>query len=151
MAMTTLEKGLKIDPNQENGLYLWVADKTKTVGSPQPNYFIDNLPVLEEYNKNFGGWRIKILIGSCYSQPKQREIAIKWFKDALAENWSSDVLTDISGVLGKNGFIEDVINLVEPLYIPEAHEFYTGLNLLQTYLELNIADKGIRLLDTWFE
>ena len=150
MAMNTLEKGLKIDPNQENGLYLWIACKTKIMGiDPQPNY-VDNLPALEEYNKNFGGWRIKVLIGSCYSHLKQKEIAIQWFKDALAENWNPDVLTDISGALGKNGFIEDVINLIEPLYIPETHQFLTGLNLLQTYLELNMVDKGIKLLDTLF-
>ena len=62
----------------------------------------------------------------------------------------ADVLVAISGDLGANGFVEQIIELVAPRYDAERHGPATGLNLLQAYLAVRNADAAQHVLDILF-
>jgi tetratricopeptide (TPR) repeat protein len=150
--MITLEEALKLDPNQDKGLLWWAALYNE---SARKGLNISNesayLMGITEAEKKFGGWRAKQYLGSFFANQKQKEAAINWFEKALQEkDWGHDLLMSITGDLGKNGFIEDALKIVEPIYQPDRDNFFTGTNLLQSYLELKQIDKGQELLDKMF-
>lgn len=151
-SMSTLEEGLKIDPNQDNGLPWWIMlykeSERKGLDISDDNAYLMGLT---EANRRFGGWRVKQYLGSFFANQKQKDVAIDWFEKALQEkNWGPDLLMAITGDLGKNGFIEDSLKIVEPIYKPELSNFFAGTNLLQSYLELRQIDKGQELLNKMF-
>lgn len=62
----------------------------------------------------------------------------------------ADVLVAMSGDLGANGHVEQIIELVAPRYDAERHGPATGLNLLQAYLAVRNADAAQHVLDILF-
>lgn len=150
--MMTLEEGLKLDPNQDKGLLWWAAlyNESARKGldiSDESAYLMG----ITEAERKFGGWRAKQCLGSFFANQKKKEVAIHWFEKALQEkDWMHELLLSITGDLGKNGFIEDALKIVEPVYQPNRDNFFTGTNLLQCYLELRQVDKGQALLDKMF-
>ncbi len=61
-----------------------------------------------------------------------------------------DVLVTISGDLGVQGHVRELIDLVAPRYDAAKHGPATGLNLLQAYLAVRDADAAQHLLDILF-
>jgi len=51
------------------------------------------------------------------------------------------ILKQISGDLGKNGYLAEIVRLVLPFFDPKRHEFLAGSNLLQAFLELGDVDR----------
>ncbi len=62
----------------------------------------------------------------------------------------ADVLVTISGDLGVNGHVKEIIELVAPRYDAERHGPATGLNVLQAYLALRNAEAAQHVLDILF-
>jgi hypothetical protein len=62
----------------------------------------------------------------------------------------ADVLVTISGDLGVNGHLREIIELVAPRYDADRHGPATGLNLLQAYLALRNAEAAQHMLDILF-
>jgi hypothetical protein len=62
----------------------------------------------------------------------------------------ADVLVAISGDLGSNGHIAEIVELIAPRYDADRHGPATGLNLLQAYLALRNADAAQHVLDILF-
>lgn len=62
----------------------------------------------------------------------------------------ADVLVTISGDLGVNGYVKEIIELVAPRYDAERHGPATGLNVLQAYLALRNAEAAQHVLDILF-
>lgn len=62
----------------------------------------------------------------------------------------ADVLVAISGDLGTNGHIAEIVELVAPRYDAERHGPATGLNLIQAYLAQHNPDAAQHVLDILF-
>jgi hypothetical protein len=62
----------------------------------------------------------------------------------------ADVLVTISGDLGVNGHVREIIELVAPRYDAERHGPATGLNVLQAYLAVRNAEAAQHVLDILF-
>jgi hypothetical protein len=62
----------------------------------------------------------------------------------------ADVLVTISGDLGVNGYVREIIELVAPRYDAERHGPATGLNVLQAYLAVRNAEAAQHVLDILF-
>jgi len=62
----------------------------------------------------------------------------------------ADVLVAISGDLGTNGHVTEIIELIAPRYDADRHGPATGLNLLQAYLAVRNADAAQHVLDILF-
>jgi hypothetical protein len=62
----------------------------------------------------------------------------------------ADVLVTISGDLGINGHLSEIIELVAPRYDADRHGPATGLNLLQAYLALRNPEAAQHMLDILF-
>lgn len=78
--------------------------------------------------------------------------AMAIYEEVLASGASdrADVLVAISGDLGSNGHVGEIIELIAPRYDADRHGPATGLNLLQAYLALRNADAAQHVLDILF-
>lgn len=62
----------------------------------------------------------------------------------------ADVLVAISGDLGSQGHVAEIIELIAPRYDADRHGPATGLNLLQAYLAVREPDAAQHVLDILF-
>lgn len=77
--------------------------------------------------------------------------AVTIYEEVLAvAGERADVLVTISGDLGVNGHLREIIDLVAPRYDADRHGPATGLNILQAYLALRQADAAQHVLDILF-
>jgi len=77
--------------------------------------------------------------------------ALALYEEALAlAGDRADVLVTISGDLGVNGHVREIIELVAPRYDAERHGPATGLNVLQAYLAVRNAEAAQHVLDILF-
>lgn len=84
-------------------------------------------------------------------EAKDRDGAVAIYEEVLAAAGDrADVLVTISGDLGTNGRLREIVELVAPRYDAERHGPATGLNVLQAYLALREADAAQHVLDILF-
>jgi hypothetical protein len=77
--------------------------------------------------------------------------ALALYEQVLAEAGErADVLVTISGDLGRQGHVQQIVELIAPRYDVERHGPATGLNVLQAYLALHNADAAQHVLDILF-
>ena len=77
--------------------------------------------------------------------------AVAIYEEVLtAAGERADVLVTISGDLGVNGHLREIIELVAPRYDADRHGPAAGLNILQAYLALRNAEAAQHLLDILF-
>ncbi|GEM_PF-1800336 len=150
LAMGTLEEGLKLDPNQDNGLNWWVALYREDLIKNGLDENHARIASLTEANNRFGGWRANLWLGFYYLDKKQIDEAIQLFEKMFESDWTPDILAVIAESLRNNGFTNSIITLLAKRYIPEEHEFIVGLYLLQAYIESSHVNEGKNLLDSLF-
>jgi hypothetical protein len=77
--------------------------------------------------------------------------AMAVYEEVLATSGDrADVLVAISGDLGSQGHVAEIIELIAPRYDADRHGPATGLNLLQAYLAVRNADAAQHVLDILF-
>ena len=144
-AMATLERGLRLDPNQDNGLSWRIAETTKAAGSDAAQGYLLELAALPH------AWRPQLLLGQREIKAGRREESLDWFDQALTRApHGSDVMLVVSGELGKHGLISDAVQRIAPIYDEHRDDIRAGYNLLQAYVELGDVTTGRALLDRLF-
>jgi hypothetical protein len=84
-------------------------------------------------------------------EAKDLPVALALYEEALfLAGDRADVLVTISGDLGVNGHVRQIIELVAPRYDAERHGPATGLNVLQAYLAVRDAEAAQHVLDILF-
>ena len=84
-------------------------------------------------------------------EAKDLPAALTIYEEVLAVAGDrADVLVTISGDLGTQGHIPEIIELIAPRFDAERHGPATGLNLLQAYLAVRDADAAQHVLDILF-
>lgn len=84
-------------------------------------------------------------------EAKDLPAALAIYEDVLASAGDrADVLVTISGDLGVNGHVREIVELVAPRYDAERHGPATGLNLLQAYLAERNPSAAQHVLDILF-
>ncbi|MDX2347091.1 MAG: hypothetical protein QNK11_09500 [Legionella sp.] len=146
-ALTTLEESMALDSNQENA-FEWLYDiRREALESEGLSADDAELKSLRSINKQFGGWPCKVRLGNYYAGIHEPETALRYYKVVLRQSWEPVALSYMSGALGENGFIQELIDLVVPIYNVKQHDIMTGFNLLQAYLELKKIEEGEQLLN----
>ena len=147
-AVKTLEESLKLDPNQEDALNWWVLMKKDELQRQKLPVETAIIYAFEQAKIRFSGWLVKLLLGIEYLKQRDKDEAYNNFTDALqADNSNYDtVLTTLSSELVSNGFAQDVMELIAPIYMPNENNILTGISLLQAYYELGDVSSGKKLL-----
>lgn len=139
---STLRRALSIDPNQENGLE-WFATLAREDGGDEAF-----LAAMRDIAKEPGSWRAQLWIARDFLEHDDAQSAIQIYKQVLS---SADVAEDgimmISGDLGNNGCIEEIIDLFLPVFDVRSHGIQAGLNLVQACIESHRKHDGLRICD----
>jgi tetratricopeptide (TPR) repeat protein len=140
----TLWRALEIDPNQENGLAWYgslYSEKSGGRGWSQALVRVAALP---------GSWRAQIWLAREGLEAKSLETALAHYNQALSrigDRVPPDVLMQISGDLGKHGYLKESIQLAEPRFVPEVHGLAVGNNLIKAHLDLGQLEDARKILD----
>jgi tetratricopeptide (TPR) repeat protein len=139
---TTLRRALSIDPNQDNGLE-WFAAIAREEGGDEAF-----LSAMRDIAQEPGSWRAPLWIARDFLEHHDAPSAIQIYKQVLSsEGVAEDGLMMISGDLGSNGYIEEIIELFLPVFDVHTHGIQTGLNLVQACIESRRKDDGLRICD----
>lgn len=140
-AEETLWKGLNLDPNQDNALEWWGAiQEEKGRG-------INFYEAMAQISKINGSWCPQLWIARECLENNKINKAKEYYKYVIdIAKDENDVLMMISGDLGKNGYIKEVLDIVSPVYNPKKHGPEAGINILQACLETGNFEDGMQLL-----
>ncbi len=99
-----------------------------------------------------GGVKPQLVVAREKLEAKDLPAAMAIYEELLAgpAGDRADVLVAISGDLGTNGHIAEIVELVAPRYDAERHGPATGLNLIQAYLAQHNPDAAQHVLDILF-
>ncbi|MEM9160557.1 MAG: hypothetical protein AAGB46_16030 [Verrucomicrobiota bacterium] len=136
-AMSTLWRALELDPNQDNAL-LWYAaiekEKQGEAGSQDVFQRVAALP---------GSWRAQLWLARTELENGALEAALALYGQSLERAPSpkpTDQLQQISGDLGDNAHLPEILQLVAPHFSPETHGLSVGNNLIKANLDLGRLD-----------
>ena len=136
-----LWRSLTMDPNQDNALSWWMSIFLEREGEQAA---IDALKKAAALPKS---WRPQLNLGIRYLQKKDLQEAMTYLGPLLEKHTDEpDVLYSISGDLGQNGYVQELIDLIGPWYVAEKHRPGTGLNLLLAYLNTKKLEEGEKLI-----
>jgi tetratricopeptide (TPR) repeat protein len=140
-AEKTLWQGLTMDPNQSNGLDWFGAIYRDRAGHEG---FLD---AIRKASAIPGSYRPQLWLARSHLDSKDINSAKQIYLQILKDHADApDVLMMISGDLGQHGYVQEMLELVTPIYQPEKHDLGAGLNLLSAYVQLKDDVAGNRLL-----
>ena len=126
--LETLWEGLNIEPNQDNGVAWFLEIHKEKEGKEGYISALNKVAAIE------GSWFANLLIAREHINEKDIEGAKNIYIKVL-ERYSdnSNVLITISSDLGQAGYIDEMINLIGPVFDINRHIPQVGLNLLNGY------------------
>jgi len=136
-AMETLWRGLELDPNQENGMgWYWVEVREKDGEEA-------GLAALRRIAALPGSWRAQLQLAGNRLEQQDLQGAKLLYAEALSRAERPvpvDLLQQMSGDLGKQGHLIELLELSEPHFDLDAHGLEVGNNLIKAYFDLGQLD-----------
>jgi tetratricopeptide (TPR) repeat protein len=140
---STLWSGLEVDPNQDNGLDWYVAIHCDRGGE------VEALNAYHRVAKLPRSWRAQLWLARNALQRKDVAAAMTLYREALVKVETlppADMLMQMSGDLGNNGCLQEIIQLVEPHFDPAKHGLQVGNNLLKAHHDLGQIENARHIL-----
>lgn len=142
--MSTLWHGLELDPNQENAVGWYEVIHREKNGER------GGLDALTQIGALPGSWRAQLWLARSALEHRDLEKALSLYGESLARAprpVPTDFLMQMSGDLGRQGHLPELINLTAPHFSPEVHGMTVGNNLIKGHLDLGQLDQARRILD----
>ncbi len=134
-----LKKALYLDPNLDNGLLWWASIHNEKGGN---DLYLESL---KEISKIENSWRPQIWLARYHLEQKSLQAAMDYYLNVPEFIFNDgSLLMMISGDLGKNGYINEIIDFIKPKYKPELHGYSTANNILNAYLSLENFKEGFK-------
>jgi len=142
-SIQTLWKALTVDPNQDNALDWWGAIHREKEG--EDGFY----KAMEKVAQVPDSWRPQLWIARRLLEQKKIDSAITVYRNVLeSAPEAGDALMMISGDLGNNGYLAQMLDLILPFYKPEKYGPMAGLNLIQASIQLGEKEIGLKLCDS---
>lgn len=144
LAEDTLWHALEVDPNQDNGLAWYDALHRERSGEEA------GLDALRRIAALPGSWRAQVWLARGALRSQDLEQALGYYRESLSragKDIPADLLMQVSGDLGNNGQLAELLELTEPYFVPEHHGLQVGNNLIKAHIELGHLDAARRVLD----
>ncbi|NGQ94793.1 tetratricopeptide repeat protein [Brevibacillus sp. SYP-B805] len=140
-AFATLEAGLFKDPNQENGLELYVESFLAM------NRREELFERLEQLGQREGAWRPQLIMGRLYLQDENLLKAMQMYKEAIERSRGEEaVVIAVTGELGQAGYLYQLIQIAEQYWSPEFRFPYTGFNYAHALIQTDQREKAAAVL-----
>jgi len=142
--LDTLWRGLQLDPNQENGLGWYEAIHREKDGPVAGVEALRRIAVLP------GAWRARLWLARDALVRRDLPAALAFYHEAFAlvpRPVPTDMLQQVSGDLGNNGHLPEILSLVEPHFDLGIHGLAVGNNLIKARLDLGQLEAARALVD----
>lgn len=144
LCLQTLWRGLELDPNQDNGLGWYAAIFREKDGEPGFVAALCRIAALP------GSWRARLWLARDALARRQLDEALALYDLAFAmapRPVPIDMLQQVSGDLGNQAHLVELLRLSEPHFKVEFHGLAVGNNLIKANLDLGRLDAVLALLD----
>jgi len=144
LAMQTLWQALELDPNQDNALGWYEVEHREKQGEASGIEALKRIAALP------GSWRAQLWLARAALQRRSLDEALELYQESLANApcpVSVDLLTQMSGDLGQQGHLPELVNLTAPHYQAEIHGLQVGNNLIKGLLDLGQMDDARSIMD----
>lgn len=137
-----LWKALQIDPNIESCLDFWLVIQLERQG--KEGYKNGLLRAMKLPN----AWAPQLYLTREYLKSNNLKEALPFINHVLnTAPLESEALADISGHLGRNGYIKEVIDIILPHYNPQYASLGLLNNILFAYREANDPKNGLSFIN----
>jgi tetratricopeptide (TPR) repeat protein len=143
-AEETLWHALEIDPNQDNGFSWYAAIYRERSGDEA------GLEALRRVAALRGSWRAQLWLARIALNAHDLGRALAYYRESLtrvSDKIPTDLLMQMSGDLGKHGYLRELLDLTEPPFVPELHGLQVGNNLIKSHLDLGEIESARKILD----
>jgi tetratricopeptide (TPR) repeat protein len=143
LSLQTLWHALELDPNQDNALLWYESIHRDQDGEAAGLVAFERVAALP------GSWRAQLWIARARLAQGDLDAALALYHQSLSRAGSpipTDLLMQMSGDLGNQGHLPQIIELVAPHYELTQHGIQVGNNLLKTYLDTGHLDAARALL-----
>lgn len=140
-AFETLNTGLHKDPNQENGLNMYVESFLQSGKKEELR------EQLEALSGKAGAWRPQLHLARLALTEENLLKAMHWY--TLAVDGAKDrfeVVMTVTGELGQAGYVYQLIQICEKYWTPEFPFPYAGFNYANALLATDQKEKAIAIL-----
>lgn len=140
-AFEILEAGLFKDPNQENGLEMYIESFL------QFNKQDELTQRLEALAEKEGAWRPKLHLARLAMKQENLLKAMQQYKEAIEGNKEKDeIVMTVTGELGQAGYVYQLIQICENYWSPDFGFPYSGFNYANALLATDQKEKAIEVL-----
>lgn len=140
-SLKALEDALEVNPNDTAAVVWYGAYYQEREGLEGGTKALENL--VSKYNS----WAAKLLLAREDLVNKNIRKVMKTYREILdTEEPTGPMLAAMSGDLGSQGYIKEVIKILEPVYDVTKYPLQVGLNLLHAYYEDKNNRKGQKLI-----
>ena len=143
-SLKTLWHALELDPNQDNGLVWYEAIHREKEGEAA------GLEALRRVAAQRGSWRAQLWLARAALRSRDLPGALALYEQSLAnagQPTPADLLMQLSGDLGNQAHLPEIIQLVAPRFDPAHHGLQVGNNLIKAYLDLGQVAHARRILE----
>ncbi len=143
LSLQTLWHALELDPNQDNALLWYESIHRDQDGAPA------GLAAFERVAALSGSWRAQLWIARGRLAQGELDAAMSLYHESLGRAETpipTDLLQQISGDLGNQGHLPQIIELVAPHYDLTVHGIQVGNNLIKANLDTGQLDAARALL-----
>lgn len=144
LAEQTLWHALELDPNQDNG-FAWYHAIHRERGGDEAG-----LAAMQKVAALPGSWRPQLWLAREALKARNQDAAMTYYGEALSHVQKpvpGDVLMQISGDLGRAGYLPEILQLIEPRFDPAIHGLQVGNNLIKAYSDLGQLDAARRVVN----
>lgn len=140
--MRTLWKGIELDPNQDNGLEWFTAIEYEKGGDKQ------RLEAFHKVGELPNSWRAKLYIARHHLEQTEYEKAKEIYKVIISIAADEpDAIWVITGDLGQHNRIDDIFELVYPVFSVDKHGINASMNMVQACIQTNRKIEGMKILE----
>jgi tetratricopeptide (TPR) repeat protein len=148
MVEKILWEALELDPNQDNGMVWYLAIHREKEG--KEGY----IKALNKISHIDNAWRALVYLADISIENDNIADAMSYYQRAIKmeNNLPSDILKQVSGNLGTNNYIDELITVIEPLFNSKVHSFHeVGNNLIKAYIDSGRYEKAERTINDYIE
>lgn len=140
----TLWRGLTVDPNQDAGICWYEVLHCERSGVPA------GMAALKRVAELPGSWRAQLWLARAELEKKNLDVALGYYEQSLSaagQPVPSDLLMQMSGDLGTNGYRNEIVEWAEPWFDAKIHGIEVGNNLIKAFMDSGQSDAACRILN----
>ncbi len=137
-----LWRSLEVDPNQENGMSWYCSIQRERFGEAGWQEALREIASLR------GCWRAPLWLAQEQLNLNHLDRAMEYYRKVLAQvapEVPEDVMIQISGDLGPRGFLNELLELIDPYFDPNSHGIGVGNNLIKANLAQGRKENARRI------